>query len=172
MGKNDFIGFEYLEIPVRKSMQSLYIDSYRNFGWEYEGNAALEEEKNSVALKFKRDRKICNKAELLRLQRQFESCAHEIEVLERTETTMATIVAATVGLVGTALLGGAMFAYLGGLLPLMVILAVPGFIGWIVPYFCYQKIKENRTRQVAPIIEQKQDEIYEVCQRGCNLLSV
>ena len=64
-----------------------------------------------------------------------------------------------------------MFAYLNGLLPLMVILAVPGFLGWIAPYFCYQKIQRRRAEQTAPIIEQKNDEIYSVCEQGCRLLT-
>ena len=75
------------------------------------------------------------------------------------------------GLAGSAFLGGAVFAYLTGLLPLMVILAVPGFLGWIAPYFCYQKIQRRRAEQTAPIIEQKNDEIYSVCEQGCRLLT-
>ena len=169
---SSFIGFEYMEVPVKSSKESLYVDSYRNFGWEYEGNTTQEVKDGNVTMKFKRDRKIRNKAELSRLQRQFEACAHEIEALEKSETTAATIVSFSVGLVGTALLGGAMFSYLAGMLPLMVVLAIPGFIGWIVPYFCYQKLKRTRRQQIAPLIEQKHDEIYEVCQRGCSLLTV
>lgn len=170
--KNQFVGFEYLEVPAKSSKESLYVDSYRNFGWEYEGEAAAGEKEGKVRLKFKRDRKIRNKAELSRLQRQFEACAREIETMERSETTMASIAAFSIGLVGTALLGGAMFSYLAGMLPLMVVLAVPGFIGWIIPYFCYQKLRRSRSQQIAPFVEQKMEEIYEVCQRGCSLLNV
>ena len=72
----------------------------------------------------------------------------------------------------TALLGGAMFAYLQGLLPLMVLLAVPGFLGWVLPYFCYQRLRRRREQQIAPLIEQKSDEIYTVCEQGCRLLHV
>ena len=170
--KNGFVGFEYMEIPAKKNMESLYVDCYGNFGWQYDGNIVKRDGEDSVILKFKRDRKIRNKAELSRLQRQFEACANEIEVLERSRTKTASIAAFTIGMAGTALLGGATFAYLGGMLPLMVILAVPGFLGWILPYFCYQKLKGKKERQIAPIIERKQDEIYEVCQKGCGLLSV
>ena len=173
MEKNaGYVGFEYMEVPANSRMESLYVDSYRNFGWEYEGNAGGETKSGNVLMKFKRDRKIRNKAELSRLQRQFEACAHEIETLEKSETTLASIVAYSVGLAGTALLDGASFSYLAGMLPLMVVLAVPGLIGWIAPYFFYQKFKRNKSRQVAPIIEQKHDEIYEVCQKGCSLLTV
>lgn len=168
--ENSFVGFEYMEVPAKRSMESMYVDSYRNFGWEYEGTSS-QSDSDQVKMKFKRDRKIRNKAELSRLQRQFESCAHEIEVLEKSKSTTATITAFSIGLVGTALLGCSMFAYLHGLLPLMVILAVPGFIGWIIPYFCYRKLLRSKGEKIAPIIEQKNDEIYKVCEQGCRLLN-
>ena len=151
--EHGFVGFEYLEVSAKRSMESMYVDGYRNFGWEFEGASAQ------------------SKAELTRLQRQFEACALEIEALERSKTTAAAIAAFTIGLAGSAFLGGVVFAYLNGLLPLMVILAVPGFLGWIAPYFCYQKIQRRRAEQTAPIIEQKNDEIYSVCEQGCRLLT-
>ena len=166
-----FVGFEYMEVPAKRRMESLYVDSYENFGWEFEGEAAQEGHSEEITMKFKRDRKLRNKAELTRLQRQFEACAHEIETLERSRTTTASIAAFSVGLAGTAMLGGAMFAYLHGLLPLMVVLAIPGFLGWMLPYFCYQRLRQKRERQIAPLIEQKHDEIYTVCEQGCRLLS-
>ncbi len=169
--EHGFGGFEYLEVSAKRSMESMYVDGYRNFGWEFEGASAQEAGSGAVRLKFKRDRRIPSKAELTRLQRQFEACALEIEALERSKTTAAAIAAFTIGLAGSAFLGGAVFAYLNGLLPLMVILAVPGFLGWIAPYFCYQKIQRRRAEQTAPIIEQKNDEIYSVCEQGCRLLT-
>lgn len=168
--ENGYVGFEYMEVPSKRNMESLYVDSYENFGWAFEGDAA-QEGSDRVTLKFKRDRKLRNKAELTRLQRQFEACAHEIEALERSKTTTATIAAFSIGLVGTAFLGGAMFAYLAEMLPLMVVLAIPGFLGCIVPYFCYQKLCRKREAQIAPLIDQKNDEIYTVCEQGCRLLN-
>lgn len=166
-----YVGFEYMEVPAKRSMESLYADGYQNFGWVYEGTAPCEEQRDRIVMKFKRDRKIRNKAELSRLQRQFEACAHEIEALERSKAAAASIAAFSIGLVGTAFLAGSMFAYLGGHLPLMVILAAPGFAGWIAPYFCYKNLRRRRTEQVVPIIEQKHDEIYEVCELGAGLLT-
>lgn len=169
--ENGYVGFEYMEVPAARSMESMYVDSYTSFGWKFEGSSAGQEGSERIRLKFKRDRKLRNKAELTRLQRQFDACALEIEALERSRTTAAAIAAFTIGLAGTAFLGGAVFAYLNGLLPLMVVLAVPGFLGWIAPYFCYQKIRQRRTEQVSPIIEQKNDEICSVCEQGCRLLT-
>lgn len=166
----DFVGYEYMETPVQRSMEALYADSYQSFGWQVEESDSLKEKPNQVNLKLKRDRKLHNKAELTRLQRQFESCAHEVEYMERSKTMTASIVAYAVGLIGTAFLGAATFAYLGDMLPLMIVCAVPGFLGWILPYFCYQKVKQTKTAHVTPMIDQKQDEIYSVCEQASRLL--
>lgn len=54
--------------------------------------------------------------------------------------------------------------------PVMIVCAVPGFLLWILPYFCYQKLKRDKAAQVTPIIGQKQDEIYSVCEQASRLL--
>ena len=159
-----FVGFEYMEVPAKRRMESLYVDSYENFGWEFEGEAAREGRSEEITMKFKRDRKLRNKAELTRLQRQFEA-------LERSKTTAASIAAFSIGLVGSAFFFFFVFAYLTGSLPLMVVLAIASFLGWIVPYFCYRKLCSSRERQIIPLVEQKNDEIYAVCEQGCRLLN-
>ena len=108
--ENGFVGFEYMEVTAKRGMESMYADSYENFGWEFTGSSAPEDQGGSVTMKFKWDRKLRNKAELTRLQRQFESCAREIEALEHSKATAAAIAAFTIGLIGTAFLGGAVFA--------------------------------------------------------------
>lgn len=170
--KNNFIGYEYQEVNVKQEMESVYVDGYQNFGWKLEGTSTPTIGVNCVTIKFKRDRKIRNKAELTRLQRQFDACMHEIEALERSKSTSAEITAYSTGLLGTGLIAGATFSYLDGMLPLMIILAVPGFIGWISPYFCYRSIKEKKTLQADPLIYQKYDELYAVCEKANGLLSI
>ena len=44
-----------------------------------------------MTLRLKRDRKIVNKTELTRLQRNFEACVREIQSLENSKTSKATI---------------------------------------------------------------------------------
>ena len=169
--ENCFVGYEYLEIPVKRQMESLYVDSYENFGWNFEGDSPREGRSDEVTLQFMRDRKLRSKTELTRLQRQFESCVREIEALERSRAAAASIAAFSIGLAGTALLGCAVSAYLHGLLFPAALLAVPGFLGWMLPYFCYQKLRRKRERQIAPLIEQKSEEICRVCEQGCRLLN-
>ena len=168
-GKN-FIGYEYRDITVDRSMEAMYVDGYQNFGWVLDSAAGLPVGIGSVTLKFKRDRKIRNKAELTRLQRQFDADVNEITTMEKSKGDSATIVAFIVGLIGTAFMAGSVFAVVGGLIMLCIILAVPAFIGWILPYFLYKSTYAKKAAKVIPLIDGKYDEIYEVCERANNLL--
>ena len=42
-----------------------------------------------------------------------------------------------------------------------ILLAVPGFLGWILPHFLYRRIAGKRTEKITPLMEAKYDEIYE-----------
>lgn len=53
---------------------------------------------------------------------------------------------------------------------LCILLAIPGFIGWIQPWFLYQRIRKKQTENLQPLIEAKQEEIYEICEKGHSLL--
>ena len=53
---------------------------------------------------------------------------------------------------------------------LCTILAIPGFLGWISPYFLYKRGVRRQTEKIAPPIEDKYDEIYEICEKGSKLL--
>lgn len=167
---NPFIGYEYREINIDRSLESMYVDGYENFGWTLENISHPTIGTNTVAMKFKRDRKIRNKAELTRLQRQFDSCVNEISSMEKSKSNSASIIAYSVGLIGTAFMAGSTFAVVAEHIILCIILAVPAFIGWILPYFLYKSTYAKKALKVTPLIESKYDEIYEVCERANSLL--
>lgn len=167
-----FVGYEYKERTVRSDQASLYMDCYENFGWVLDDNIITTSQEHTVTLRMKRDRKIVNKAELTRLQRHFEACADEIQQLERSQSSVAKLWALVTGIIGTAFMAGSVFAvtHVPPLYWLCVLLAVPGFSGWIAPYFIYRRKAELQARKVQPLIEAKQDEIYEICEKGHSLL--
>ncbi|MGN0624236.1 MAG: hypothetical protein ACI4JA_09860 [Oscillospiraceae bacterium] len=170
MGEKNFIGYEYHEITVKRNMASVYIDGYENFGWQLEGSEYAIGSVDSVSLKFKRDRKIRNKTELTRLQRNFDACVKEIMALERSKVLKASAAAYTVGIIGTAFMAGSVFAVTSELILLCIILAIPAFAGWMIPYFLYRAIEKKKTAEVEPLIDQKYDEIYTVCEKANSLL--
>jgi hypothetical protein len=95
-----------------------------------------------------------------------------IESLERSKESAAQIAAFTIGIIGTAFMAGSVFAYLAGMAPLMVILAIPGFFGWVFPYFLYKEVKAKRTKTVAPFIDEQYNALYDVCEKAYEILSV
>lgn len=171
-GGSGFVGYEYKEVSARRDRVSILLDGYRSFGWVFDENNAPQKSGSLVLLKLKRDRKILNKAELTRLQRHFESCMEEIAMLEKAKTSAAKAAAITVGLVGTAFMALSTFAVTHApplLLP-CVLFAIPGLVGWGLPYYIYKEILKRRSAKILPLTEKKYDEIYEVCEKGNNLL--
>lgn len=167
--ENNFVGYEYKDVTVGRQLEPVYADGYESFGWKLE-DTGRNLDPASVTLKFKRNRKLRNKTELTRLQRQFDACAGEVLTLERSKVTSASIVAYSVGITGSAFMAGAVFSYLAGMMPLMIILAIPGFAGFILPYFLFGKVRKHKTTQVTPLIDGKYDEMYSVCEKASSLL--
>lgn len=166
-----FTGYEYKELSAAGEQAAFYLDCYESFGWQPDGRLGENGAKGKLLLK--RERKLVNKMELTRLQRHFEACIDEIRALERSRTSAATMWAILVGLIGTAFLAGATFAvtHEPPLYVLCAILAVPGFAGWTMPYFLYQKLAAKRSKVVAELVERKYDEIDEICEQGNKLLN-
>lgn len=170
--KKSFIGYEYKEITVSSDLVSMYLDCYENFGWIPEEELPYTGNPHRVTIRMKRDRKIINKMELTRLQRNFEACANDLNKLEKAKTSAAIIWALAVGIMGTVFMAGSTFAVVNEppIIWLCVLLAIPGFIGWIFPYFIYSRIVKKQTEKLQPLIEEKMEEIYEVCEKGHSLL--
>ncbi|MBQ8558999.1 MAG: hypothetical protein IJ439_03320 [Tyzzerella sp.] len=170
--KNSFVGYEYKTFTVPAQKASQFIDCYESFGWELDENIPPATGYGSSILKMKRNRKIINKMELTRLQRHFESCANEIETLEKNKVTMPTMWAIIVGVIGTVFMAGFTFSIVHEppIVWLGIPLAIPGFIGWIFPYFIFIKMQQKQTEKIQPFIEAKIEEIYKICEKGYSLL--
>lgn len=167
-----FIGYEYKEVDVEKEYASFFIDSYGNFGWIVDDNIAGTDRAGRMTIRLKRDMKIGNKQELTRLQQHFEACVQDIRGLEQAKTTAALIWALSVGVLGTVCMAGSTFAVVHEppVIWLCVLLAIPGFIGWIAPYFLYRHKAEEKRKALQPLIEKKFEEIYTICEKGHSLL--
>lgn len=102
----------------------------------------------------------------------FDACVDEIGKLEKARTSATTMYVIILGVIGTALVAGSVFAVTAQTpyYVLSILLAVPGFLGWIFPYFLYRKIAGRQTEKITPLIEAKYDEIYEICEKGNKLL--
>lgn len=171
MSEKKFVGYEYQDVVVKRSMLSMYTDAYENFGWVLEGTFNPIGKVDSVTLQLKRDRQIRNKPEIRRLQRQFETYASQIQSLETAKYVKASAVAYMVGILGTVSMAGSVFAVTSNMIALCVVLGALGFAGWSLSYLAYRKIRKNKEAEITPQIDEKYDEIYEVCQKANLLLT-
>ena len=87
----EFTSFEYKEIQVSEDKASFYLDCYENFGWTLDDKFPPQRTGEKIQIKMKRNRKIVNKVELTRLQRNFEASMDEIDTLENSKTKVATL---------------------------------------------------------------------------------
>ena len=67
---------------MRSDKAPFYLDCYESFGWQQDENFPMQETKNTVLIRLKRDRKLVNRTELTRLQRSFEAGMDEITALD------------------------------------------------------------------------------------------
>lgn len=168
----DFITYDYMEICADETKISFLMDCCRCFGWRIDENTqaeAISQDKRKIRMK--RDRKIMNRAELIRLQRNFESCAEEIDRMEKAMVSRAQMVSLSLGVLGTIFMALSVFAVTADPphIVLTVLYAIPGFAGWIAPYFVYRKVKTDQREKLLPLIEQKRDEIDVLCEKGSRL---
>lgn len=164
----DFVGYEYTDITINQDKESLFVDGYTNFGWDLD---SISKSVTSLKIKFKRDRKIRNKAELTRLQRQFDACVDEMEQLERSKKNDSADRGVWHCLVGTIGMACSVFAVTSGLITLSVIFAIPGVFGWLMPYFSYKNLYQKKDAEITILMDQKNEELYEVSKKANHLLS-
>lgn len=173
MTYNKYAGYDYKEVNTDSKYVSMYLDGYENFGWKQDEKRNMTvSDSGRTTLHLKRERKIMNKPELTRLQHQYEDCLHQIDLLEKSKSSKATAYAIGIGVIGTAFMAGAVFAVTAvtPMIILCIILAIPGFAGWIAPYFVYKAMCEKRIPVVNPMLEDKYDEMDQVCEKGRHLL--
>ncbi|MDR0884993.1 MAG: hypothetical protein LBN22_01275 [Clostridiales Family XIII bacterium] len=54
----------------------------------------------------------------------------------------------------------------------MIVLALPGFAAWGLSYLLYGRVKAKKSAVAESFIDQKYDEIYEVCAKAHMLLDM
>ena len=166
--EKEFIAYEYKEKTINKQYSDLYLDCIINLGYEVtDKNVNL----GKVNLHLKRNFKIQNRNEVITLEKQFEEKFKELEKINNEKKDLAIITSLSIGLIGTALLAGATFSFLANNILLMILLAIPGFIGWFFPYFIYKKIGNKSQIKVNNRTEELRFEIYQIIEKAFNLLN-
>ena len=166
------MGYEYKDITVLESYASQFVECYRNFGWDEDKKIASSKTLGFATIRLKRNRKIINKMELTRLERHFEACATEIQIMEHSKANVATAGSLLLGLIGASFITGAVLSAIQDppIVPACVVDGILGLLGMALPCTVYNRILKWRSEKMNPIIESKHDEVYDICKKGFELL--
>lgn len=180
----DFVAYEYLSLEVDSDKEPLYIDCYENFGWILVNNSSLVDKEDyfinninlnnyrRVNIKFKRDRRIKNKGQLLTLQRKLEASLKEIERLESEPFSKGVISALSIGFIGTIFLAISVFA-ITATKPLYfigILFGIVGIVGWILPFFVFKNKKLLEEKENVSLIDEQYNNIYDTCEQAKKLI--
>lgn len=167
------ISYDYKTIKVKRSIETLVCDTYENLGWEMTNTSSVEGSIFYVNLSFKRNRKIANKTELLKLQEKADGVIATIEALQSKQKNAGTAEAVTTGVVGTLTFGG-------GMSMCMLLKGVGFMLGGIalgligagicaLAYPLFKKLNKKKSANIQPILESEFDKLADICEQAAQL---
>lgn len=177
--KEDYVIYEYTSINVKSELEPMYIDCYENFGWIPINNNGKRDyyinvnpNLDIVNIKFKRNRKIKSKEELKKLQEECEKAFLNINKLEKQPQSIATMYALIIAFIATIFMAISVFAITGEKIVWIpaILGGIIGVIGWIIPYFVYRNVREQKLIENKIKIEEQQEIIYNTCERARKIL--
>ena len=165
---NEITSYDYKTIRVKRQLETMATDSYEALGWELVGSSVFEGGIFHVILSFKRDRKVANKTELLKLQEKVDSTLITIETMLRKKKSAGTTPAITTGVIGSLILGGgmAMVIELAGTTALMISGIALGVVGLGIcglAMLIYNKVKNSQSAKIEPMLVQEYNKLADLC---------
>ena len=169
MLKDDaWVPYDYRELDVRKNFKWLYIDNYPSFGWEFIEAVKSEKGRNYVHLSFRRESKVEQKAEIMRLQKCFESCMEILYNMEISKVFAAVSGGLILGVLGAICLIISVYIMVAES-SLGFLLMLPGLAGCLLAYPCYRSVKLKKEKQMESVSEEKKKELYQACKKASNI---
>lgn len=169
--EKEIITYDYKTVRVKREMEAMTTDAYENLGWELVGSSLAQGAIFHVNLSFKRDRKIADKQNLLKLQEKIDCTLQNIEVLQNKKRTAGSIPALTTGIAGTLTFGGgmSMVLVLGETLGCLIGGIALGVVGIGIALLAlpiYKKIRKHRLAKIEPILEDEYNRLADICEEA------
>jgi len=197
--KENFVGYEYKTVNATSDSAGMYIDCMENFGWSLVENDGYDvqdllsnlnpvnlgrniasaaqtfgetaDAAPAMTLKFKRDRRIENKQQLDKLEREYEAALSAISKVERKNSAQTMGVSLGTGIIGAVFVGLAVYNFISSNVVLGVVFAVIGAIGWTIGFFSNRKVGNKKSAQTEPYIQEQMNIVYDVCEKAHALLA-
>ena len=197
--KENFVAYEYKTVKATRDSAGVHIDCMENFGWTLVENEGYDVQTllsnlNPVnfgrniagaaqtfgetadgtppmTLKFKRDRRIENKQELEKLERDYEAALAAIHKTERKNAAQTMGISMGTGIIGTVFIGLGIYNFVSSNTVLGVLFTAVGAIGWVIGFFSNAKVSKKKSVQTEPSIQEQLDIVYNTCEKAHALLA-
>ena len=169
--EKEITSYDYKTVRVRRQLEAMVTDAYEALGWEMVGSSVSQGGIYHVNLSFKRNRKVANKTDLLKLQERIDSTLINIEMLMGKKKWAGMTSGIVTGTIGALTLGGgmAMVMELGvdptkaGWIAGGIALGVVGIgiclLGWLIG----KKVKTRTGIKVDPMLDQEYNKLADIC---------
>ena len=197
--RKNFVGYEYKTVNAARDSAEMYIDCMENFGWTFVENDGCDvqdllsnlnpvnlgrniagaaqtfgettDTAPSVMLKFKRDRRIENKQQLDKLEREYEAALSAISKIERKNSAQTMGVSLGTGIIGAVFVGLSVYNFISSNIVLGAVFAAIGAIGWTIGFFSNKKVGDRKSTQTESYIREQMDIVYSTCEKAHALLA-
>ena len=167
------VTYDYKTVKVRRSVETLVCDTYESLGWKLTNTSSVEGSLFYVNLSFKRDRKIDNKIELLKLQEKADSIIANIDNLQNKKKSAGLECSLTTGIAGLLVFGGgmSMTMLLSGIGYMVggIALGVAGAVICGLAYPLFKKVNKKKNTKIQPILESEFDKLADICEQSAKL---
>ena len=156
-------------------MEAMTTDAYNNLGWEVTSTTMADMNLNYVNISLKRDRKVKDKQELIKLQSKIDKALYDIEKLQKQMKMAGRCESLSVGVVGALTFGGgmSMTMLLSGTAFLVGGIAL-GCIGVgisLLAYKVYKKIQDKKLVVLEPKHQTELDKLSSLCEEANALIA-
>ena len=197
--KKNFVVYEYKNVNVKRDSAGMHIDCMENFGWSlieddgYDFQALLSnlnpvnlgrniadaaqcfgetaDASPTITLKFKRDRRIENKQQLDKLEKEYEEALSAINKIERKNSAQTMGVSLGTGIIGAVFVGLSVYSFISSNIVLGTLFAVVGAAGWAIGFFSNQKVGKKKSVQSGPQVQEQLGIAYNACEQAHALLA-
>lgn len=165
MDKTTSMGFEYFSAEVPRSYEAIYNDCYLNLGWQPAVSqnvisSSPNPQGDSVRLQYKRQRGIRGHGELGSIQTKCETLLKAIRRAENKSDDYAVAASLGLGVIGAALITGAIFCLLNAFYIAFILLLLPGIAGCAAAYPANKRVRQKIKEQTTPTADKHYDELY------------
>ncbi len=168
--KENAMVYDYKTIKIKREMETITQDVYENLGWELTNTSSVEGSIFNVNLSFKRNRKIENKNELLKLQTKIDNCLATIENFQRKKKNAGFVPSLSTGIVGSLTFGGGMSLIMtvGGMAAMIggIALGLAGIGICSVSYPIFKRINRKTNEKLIPMLDSEYDKLSDLCEEA------